>query len=965
MRLGIANRDLRDDGVDIDRTPPPGALVQGLRAIHICIVACDLGGCDPQAGEILIAAGRAASIRRTLARKIFMKFVTPLLIFASAPLAFAFETAQEPPSMPMDSFVLPEGLEIVPWAASPQLFNPTNLDIDHLGRVWVTEGVNYRGKSDRQPQGDRIVILQDTDGDGKCDSSKTFWQDPELVSPLGIAVFDNVVFVSQPPNLLKLTDVNRDGKFDPASGDTREVVMTGFNGRNHDHSLHSLTAGPDGKFYFNQGNTGAVFTDKSGKTFRVGSAYYQSGGGEWPVDTRAISGEKSDDGFVYVGGFTVRMNPDATDAEIVGYSYRNSYEQTVNSRGSVFQSDNDDPPACRVTNVLEHGNAGFFSPDGKRFWNADKRPGQDTPSAEWRQLDPGTMPAGDVYGGGSPTGVGFYENGALGDKFTGTLLACEPGRNTIFSYQPERDGAGFKLDRSDFLTSNAEKNFDGSDFTGGAKKYGKATDIEKTKFNFRPSDICVGPDGALYVTDWTDSRVGGHDTQDQVASGIVYRIAPKGFKPQVPALDLATVNGAVKALESPAVNTRYLGFRKLVEAGESAFPAVAKVLENPNPFVASRAIWLMPYLGEKGTAKLREILQGDDAANRLTAFRAIRRSPMEALPYAKKLANDASPAVRAEAALAMRSLDFAQARPVLVAVAKGYDGKDAAYLECLGIGAAHKTDQLWKAIGRQMKPGAAEEWPDNFVRLTWRLMAPSAVDSLKTRAGSDKLTMEQREFAVESLAFIQSEKAADALMDLAAKDSPVREKALWWLNIRSDGPWASFDLKPKMKERGLTDEPAPLVEMIMPAKPDSMKFTVADVLALKGDAAKGKAGAMRCTVCHQIDKTGQDYGPALKGFASRQPPEIVARSIVDPSFDISHGFEGTALHLDDGKWIDGHIIADGDPIVIRSTGGVTQRVPKKSVKERKDMDRSLMLSADQLGMSAQDVADVVEWLKTY
>lgn len=163
--------------------------------------------------------------------------------------------------MPLGSFVLPEGLEITPWAASPALFNPTNIDIDHLGRVWVAEGVAYRGKASRQPAGDRIVILEDTDGDGKSDSSKVFWQDPELVSPLGIAVFDNVVVVSQPPNLLKLTDVNRDGKFDPASGDTREVLLTGFNGKNHDHSLHSLTAGPDGKWYFNQGNTGGIFTD--------------------------------------------------------------------------------------------------------------------------------------------------------------------------------------------------------------------------------------------------------------------------------------------------------------------------------------------------------------------------------------------------------------------------------------------------------------------------------------------------------------------------------------------------------------------------------------------------------------------------------------------------------------------------------------------------------------------------------
>lgn len=896
-----------------------------------------------------------------------MKFLHRFLILATMPAAHAWTPGQEPPAMPLSSFQLPDGLEITPWAASPSLFNPTNMDVDQLGRIWVTEGVNYRGKAGRQPAGDRIVILQDTDGDGKCDSSKVFWQDPELVSPLGIAVFDNVVIVSQPPNLLKLTDVNRDGKFDPASGDTREVLLTGFNGKNHDHSLHSVTAGPDGKLYFSQGNTCGVFTDKSGKTFRIGSYYYKSGGGEWPTDTKAIAGEKSDDGFVYVGGFTVRMNPDATRAEIVGYNYRNSYEQTINSRGFVFQNDNDDPPACRTSHVLEHGNAGYFSNDGTRFWNADQRPGQDTPTAHWRQENPGSMPAGDVYGGGAPTGIAFYENGALGDKFNGTLLSCEAARNVIFGYQPAPDGAGFKLDRTDFLTTNPEKQFDGADFTGGVKKQKDGAGGDKLKFNFRPSDVCVGADGALYVSDWTDPRVGGHDTQDEAASGIIYRIAPKGFKSVAPKIDLTKMEGAVLALKSPAVNVRSLGYQKLKAAGASAYDAVAKVLDDPNPYVASRAIWLMPYLGEKGRAKLNALMTGDNAANRLTAFRAIRRTDglIDDLPYARRLANDPAPEVRVEAAQAMRTRSFDEARDVLVAVASQYDGKDRSYLESLGIGAGHNTEALWKAVGQKMKPGEPAQWSDTFARLTWRLMPEAAVASLKVRATAANLSEEQHKLAVDSIAFIKSKESADALMDLAVQGSPVRDQALWWLVNRSEGEWSSFGIKDELEKRKLVEKPVPLVEVIVPPKPESTKFTVADVMALKGDAARGKATAGRCVMCHKIEEAGPEYGPNLKGFASRQAPEIVARSIIEPSFDISHGFEGTALNLKDGKWIDGHIIADGDPVVIRTTGGLTQRVPKNQIASRKDMDRSLMLGADQLGLSAQDVADVVEWLKTY
>ena len=141
----------------------------------------------------------------------------------------------------------------------------------------------------------------------------------------------------------------------------------------------------------------------------------------------------------------------------MGHNYRNSFEQTINSLGDIYQSDNDDPPACRVTMIMEGGNAGFASTDGQRSWGADKRPGQETPVAEWRQDDPGTMPAGDVYGGGSPTGVAFYENGALDPKWNGLLLACEAGKNVVFGYLPKPDGAGVKLERFDFFTSNKDK----------------------------------------------------------------------------------------------------------------------------------------------------------------------------------------------------------------------------------------------------------------------------------------------------------------------------------------------------------------------------------------------------------------------------------------------------------------------------------------------------------------------------
>jgi putative membrane-bound dehydrogenase-like protein len=147
-----------------------------------------------------------------------------LLVLAGACAATA--SAQSPPTLvPLDIFSVPEGLEVTVWAQSPMLKNPTNIDIDAAGRIWVTEGVNYRRHKERDPKGDRVMVLEDTDGDGRADKATPFVQEPTLVAPLGMAVIGNKVIVSNAPDLIVYTDVDRNLRFDPAI-DKREVLLT-------------------------------------------------------------------------------------------------------------------------------------------------------------------------------------------------------------------------------------------------------------------------------------------------------------------------------------------------------------------------------------------------------------------------------------------------------------------------------------------------------------------------------------------------------------------------------------------------------------------------------------------------------------------------------------------------------------------------------------------------------------------
>jgi len=138
--------------------------------------------------------------------------LTALAAFAGI-VSVANSADPAPTHVPPSLFKLSDpDLEISVWAASPMLKNPTNMDTDQHGRIWVAEGVNYRSQSKHQPAGDRIVVLEDTDGDGKADKSWTFVQEPFLLAPMGICVIDNKVIVSMTPDLIVYTDVNRNAK---------------------------------------------------------------------------------------------------------------------------------------------------------------------------------------------------------------------------------------------------------------------------------------------------------------------------------------------------------------------------------------------------------------------------------------------------------------------------------------------------------------------------------------------------------------------------------------------------------------------------------------------------------------------------------------------------------------------------------------------------------------------------------
>ena len=541
--------------------------------------------------------------------------VTTRLPYIVLMLALVSTGSGSRPHAQTDRFALPDDLEIALWAESPMFFNPTNIDIDVRGRVWVAEAVNYRDFNTAKQgplthqAGDRILILTDTNGDGRADQSKVFVQDKDLRAPLGLAVIGNRVIVSASPHLIVYTDENGDDK-----PDKKEILLSGFGGYDHDHGLHALVAGPDGRWYFNTGNAGPhVVTDRSGKTIRAGSLYT----GGTPYNLKNEGGLVSDDGRVWTGGLGLRMEPDGTRLTVVAHNFRNAYELAVDSFGDLWQNDNDDQVmACRMTWLMEGASAGYFSADGSRYWQADRRPGQDTFTAHWHQDDPGVLPAGVNTGAGAPAGVVRHEGDQLGQRYRGLLLSADAGRNVIFGFHPQPQGAGFTLDSFEFVSSLGAPN---------ENYIWNRVDEDRRKW-FRPSDVAVGADGAIYVADWYNPIVGGHQMHDGKGYGRIYRVTPKGRALRTPSIDLRTTAGQVQALLSPAVNVRSSGYERLKAQGAAALPAVKNVLGDPNPFHRARAIWLLAELGPDGVREVEQRLADTDPQVRVAAFRALRRA---------------------------------------------------------------------------------------------------------------------------------------------------------------------------------------------------------------------------------------------------------------------------------------------------------------------------------------------------
>ena len=479
------------------------------------------------------------------------------------------------------------GLEATLWAAEPLLVNPTNIDVDSRGRVWVAEGLNYRltrggnRRFHRIEEADKIKILEDTDGDGKADKATVF-ADRVFPVPMGIAVeehFDKAgkyqgcrVFVGNSPDLLVLEDTDGDDK-----ADKRYPLLTGFGGIDSDHGVHGMVLGLDGKLYFSHGDGCCSVQQDHSERAQNFDVVDKSG--------RHVSSDQL--------AHTLRANRDGTQFEIICDRQRNNYETSLNSFGNIFTSDNDDDGnrGCRVIWAMDGGHYGYRTPGSPRHWGEEV---------------PGNVPKLVGTGNGSPCGIMVYEGDLLPAEYRGGIFEVDAGTRQVNFFPLTRKGASFRTEYKVFL--------------GGDDPW------------FRPVDACAGPDGSVFVADWYDAGVGGHAFSDQT-TGRIYRVAPKGHKSQKRQSRLRHNRGTDRRSSNPPTSPRKTrpGADSLRMARSAAIDVGNVAVHDPDPIYRARALWVWHAIEGDSVAMvmLSEAMSKGDPRIREQAVRILGRDCRE------------------------------------------------------------------------------------------------------------------------------------------------------------------------------------------------------------------------------------------------------------------------------------------------------------------------------------------------
>ncbi|MCF7789638.1 MAG: FG-GAP-like repeat-containing protein [Prosthecobacter sp.] len=411
------------------------------------------------------------------------------------------DAARETRALPhaLDLMQLPGGFKAELIASEPDLVQPIAFTFDERGRIWVVEGNSYPKPREVGAGQDRIKILEDKDGDGVFETKKIFCEGLNLVS--GIELGFGGVWVGAAPYLMFIPDHDHDDKPDPIEGEMAnqvpglnfpaKILLDGWGSQDTHETLNSFIWGPDGWLYGCHG----VFThSKVGKPGTPDDQRKPINAGIW------------------------RYHPVRHEFEIFAEGTSNPWGLDYDQHGEFFVT------ACVIPHLYHIVPGGRYQRQAGQHFNpytyddiktiADhahyagnpRPPGLDkTTGAGFATADTNALGGGHAH-----CGLAIYQSSLFPPTYRNQLIFGNlHGHRLVTNYTDPHASTYVGKHGSDFMRAN--------------------------DMHFIPVTQKVGPDGALYVSDWSDEQIchrGSNAVENwDRSNGRIYRVSYDGWKP--------------------------------------------------------------------------------------------------------------------------------------------------------------------------------------------------------------------------------------------------------------------------------------------------------------------------------------------------------------------------------------------------------------------------------------------------
>ncbi|MCM8540551.1 MAG: GDSL-type esterase/lipase family protein, partial [Lentisphaeraceae bacterium] len=505
------------------------------------------------------------------------------------------------PEDELNTFKLPEDLQVSVFASEPMVINPTNMNWDREGRLWVCCSPNYPQIVPGHLANDYIVVLEDTDKDGKADKRTVFVDG--LLIPTAVIPGNGGVYVANSTEFVFYKDTNGDGK-----ADEKKVILSGFGTEDTHHVLHTPRWGQDGLLYINQ------------------SIYIHSHV-ETPYGVKRL-----------MAGGIWQYDPHTEKLEILSYGLINSWGHQMDKWGQSFATDGAGGEGINYV-----------------FPEVAQRTAYGT-----KHILPGLNP-------GQPKHCGFeiITGTHFPEKYQGLFLANDFRGHRTNVFKVSDSGSSYTSKQQPDLIGTAHVGIDRSGKGGG----------------FRPVDVKMGPDGAVYLADWSNiiiqhGEVDFRDERRDQVHGRIWRITAKDRKLDTfPKISGESISSLLEKLKSPKRFVVDMAKRELIERGaDKLIPELTKWTASlpkneEGDYLRLQSLWLQQAVNICNESLLNELLKNSNGKIRAAAVRVVRHFH-DRLPNTDKLLKaavlDSHPRVRLEGVNALRVRKSTEASEIAV-----------------------------------------------------------------------------------------------------------------------------------------------------------------------------------------------------------------------------------------------------------------------------------------------------------